>query len=77
MANLIGEHMESSGIKFIRHSVPKRIEKMHDGKLEVTYDNYEWGEEHSDVYDTVVMAIGEKDKIMFLRYQSSRWNCVQ
>lgn len=59
MASLIGENMEASGIKFITNSIPKRIVKLEDGRIEVFYDSYEWGEEHSNVYDTVVMAVGE------------------
>ena len=51
--------MEQNGIKFIRNSVPKRVEKMNDGRLEVIYDSYEWGEEHSDVFDTVILAVGK------------------
>ena len=60
MASFVGEHMESQGINFIRSSVPKRVERMNDGKLEVIYDSYEWGEEHSDVFDTVILAVGMK-----------------
>ena len=63
MANLVGDHMQEHGIKFIRNSIPKRVEKLKDGRLEVIYDSYEWGEEHSDVYDTVVMAVG---KMLFI-----------
>ena len=59
MANLIGDHMQAHGINFIRNSIPKRVEKLNDGKLEVIYDSYEWGEEHADVYDTVVLAVGK------------------
>eukprot|EP00795_Rhopilema_esculentum_P008424 gene8424-14405_t len=58
MASFVGEHMESQGINFIKSSVPKRVERMKDGKLEVFYDSYEWGEEHSDVFDTVILAVG-------------------
>ena len=59
MANLIGDHMQAHGINFIRNSIPKRVEKLDHGRLEVTFDSYEWGEEHSDVFDTVVMAVGK------------------
>jgi len=58
MANLIGDHMQEHGIKFIQNSIPKQVEKLKDGRLEVIYDSYEWGEQHSDIYDTVVMAVG-------------------
>ena len=58
MADLIGEDMQDHGIKFIRNSVPKRVDKLEDSRLQVTYDSYEWGEEHSDIFDTVIMAVG-------------------
>ena len=51
--------MQEHGINFIRNSIPKRVEKLNDGRLNVIFDSYEWGEEHSDVFDTVVMAVGK------------------
>ena len=51
--------MQGHGIKFIQNSIPKQVEKLKDDRLEVIYDSYEWGEQHSDIYDTVVMAVGE------------------
>ena len=51
--------MQGHGMKFIGNSVPKLIKKQSDGKLDVVYDSYEWGEEHSDVFDTVMFATGK------------------
>lgn len=56
-ADKIGEFMEKSHTKFIRGSVPTKIEKQADGKLKVFWSSKD-GAEQSDVYDTVFSAIG-------------------
>lgn len=58
MANLVGEYMENSGVKFIHKHVPSRIEKQDDGKLKVFYAPSGGGDERSEVYDTVLVATG-------------------
>lgn len=52
-ADLIGEHMKGIGIKFIEGVVPSMLEKTTDGRIKVSFSNGE-----SDVYDTVLAAIG-------------------
>ena len=37
MANRIGVHMEGYGVKFVRDSVPAKLEKEDNGKIKVTY----------------------------------------
>lgn len=57
IAEQIAEYMKEHGTKFIRPAVPTRIEKTAEGKKKVFYkgdDNME----HSDEYDTVLLAIG-------------------
>jgi len=57
MANLIANDMETIGVKFIRESVPTRIEKNEEtGKLTCFYQNNE--DEKSIEVDTVLFAIG-------------------
>ena len=54
---MIAEYMKDHGTKFIRPAVPTRIEAGANGKKKVFYkgdDNME----HSDEYDTVLLAIG-------------------
>lgn len=60
MANMIGEHMESQGTKFIHRHVPSRIEKLDDGRLQVFYvpAGEREGSEQSDIFDTVLVATG-------------------
>jgi hypothetical protein len=71
IAGLIENQMKESGINFIGPSVPTKIEKLEgiiflrvyeysnrlDGKLKVYYTNPD-NEIGSDVYDTVMFAIG-------------------
>ena len=57
MANRIGTHMESYGVKFIRGTVPSKLEKgSTDGKTRVTFTLE--GKEETDEFDTVLFAIG-------------------
>lgn len=60
MATLVGNHMESHGTKFIWQSVPQAIERRSDGKLLVTYTRHSDGIVNSDVYDTVLYAVGKR-----------------
>jgi len=57
-ANIIGDIMARGGVKFIRNSVPTRLDKTEDGRIRVTYLNDESKETLTDVYDTVLWAIG-------------------
>jgi len=62
-AEMIGSHMATHGVKFVRPSTPLRIEKQEDGKLKVTWrvEASEPGgptSETSDVFDTVFSATG-------------------
>jgi len=53
MAGQIGEYMEKEGTKFIRGVVPTKMEKTSDGRIQVTF-----GDNQTDVYDTVLAAVG-------------------
>jgi thioredoxin reductase (NADPH) len=61
-ANNIAKFMESDHhgkVNFIRESVPTRIEKTDDGRKRVFYKATSGeGEEKSEVYDTVLVAVG-------------------
>lgn len=58
-SDLIGDYMEKTHTKFIRGTVPEKIEKLADSKLKVYWKDCE-GKETSDVFDTVIAAIGRK-----------------
>lgn len=53
MANKIGEYMEKVGTKFVKGVVPEKLEKTEDGRIKVT-----WTGGDSDVFDTVLAAVG-------------------
>lgn len=56
IAEQIGAYMSNHGTKFIRPSVPTKVEKLESGKLLVTYQHE--GKEAQEEYDTVLFAIG-------------------
>lgn len=57
MANRIGTYMENYGTKFIRGTVPSKLEKgSEEGKIKVHF-NLD-GKDETDEYDTVLFAIG-------------------
>ncbi|XP_013097896.1 thioredoxin reductase 1, mitochondrial isoform X1 [Stomoxys calcitrans] len=60
MANIVADSMVERGIPFLHKTIPKSVEKTEDGRLLVKYVNTETQEEGSDVYDTVLWAIGRK-----------------
>jgi len=53
IADKIGAHMEDHGVKFKKGVVPNKLEKTADGKINVTFSDGS-----SEVYDTVLAAIG-------------------
>jgi thioredoxin reductase (NADPH) len=52
-AEKIGAYMEDHGVKFKREVVPKKLEKVDDDKIKVTFSD-----DTSDVFDTVLVAVG-------------------
>lgn len=60
MAGIIKESMIEKGVKFLETSIPKSVEKCSDGKLLVTWLNTSDNSTHSDVFDTILFAIGRK-----------------
>lgn len=55
-AEKIGEYEEEEGIKFIKETIPSKIEKLSNGRLKVFYTKN--GNEYSEEFDTVLSAIG-------------------
>ncbi|KAM9858543.1 thioredoxin reductase 2, tandem duplicate 2 [Aulostomus maculatus] len=58
MAGLVTDYMESYGTKFAWKCVPKRVEKLSSGALQVTWNDTQTGSEHKDTFDTVLWAVG-------------------
>lgn len=59
MAGIIKESMELKGVKFLSKCLPTSIEKLDDDRLLVRWANRD-GEEFSDIFDTVLFAIGRR-----------------
>ncbi|KAK3102799.1 hypothetical protein FSP39_014001 [Pinctada imbricata] len=61
MAEKIGDYMKTHGVKFVRPCVPTKIEKLEDGtpgKYRVTGKFTDTGKEYSEIYNTIIFAIG-------------------
>lgn len=59
MAGLVTDYMEAYGTKFAWKCVPKRVDKLSSGALQVTWTDTHTGKEHQDTYDSVLWAVGE------------------
>jgi len=58
MAELIADYMQGHGVKIVRPAVPTRIEKTEEGKRRVFFLQGDSKTEQSEVYDTVLFAVG-------------------
>lgn len=70
MANMVGESLVEHGVNFLHKTIPKAVEKTADGKLQVSYMNMETQKEETDVFDTVLWAIGRRGVIEDLNLQA-------
>lgn len=59
MAALVTDYMEEYGTKFAWKCIPKRVEKLPSGVLQVTWTDVNTSKEHQDTYDSVLWAVGE------------------
>lgn len=58
MAGLVTDYMEAYGTKFAWKCVPKRVDKLSSGALQVTWTNTQTGTEQKDTYDSLLWAVG-------------------
>lgn len=58
MAGLVTDYMEAYGTRFVWRAVPKRVDKLPSGTLQVTWSDTETGAEYEDTYDSVLWAVG-------------------
>ena len=68
MANLIGDDLAERGCEMIRNSVPTKLEKNAEGRTVVYWKEGE--EEKSDVFDTVLFAIGRDPEVHKLNVEN-------
>uniref|UniRef100_A0A8C3APE6 Thioredoxin reductase 2 n=1 Tax=Cyclopterus lumpus TaxID=8103 RepID=A0A8C3APE6_CYCLU len=59
MAGLVTDYMDAYGTKFAWKCVPKSVDKLSSGALQVTWTDTHTGNEHKDTYDSVLWAVGE------------------
>ncbi|XP_056676900.1 thioredoxin reductase 2, mitochondrial [Monodelphis domestica] len=58
MAHLVTDYMESHGTKFLKKCIVKKLEKLKDNQIQVTWENRELDKEEMGTFDTVLWAIG-------------------
>lgn len=58
MAEMVAGAASEKGVKFLHETIPSAVEKQEDGRFLVRYQSGD--QEASDVYDTVLFAIGRK-----------------
>lgn len=59
MAGLVTDYMAAYGTKFAWKCVPKSVDKLSSGALQVTWSDTHTGNEHKATYDSVLWAVGE------------------
>lgn len=59
MAGLVTDYMQAYGTSFAWKCVPKRVDKLTSGLLQVTWTDTSSGQERRDTYDSVLWAVGE------------------
>ncbi|GLG99058.1 Thioredoxin reductase 1, mitochondrial [Gryllus bimaculatus] len=60
IAQLLCGEMEERGVKFLHKCIPTRVEKLENGQLKVTWSNVKDSSLQSDVFDTVLFAVGRR-----------------
>lgn len=78
MAERIAAHMKAGGTKFIRNSVPSKLERPNgpDGKILVTWqDSNDANATQSEEYDTVLFAIGRYAVTSGLQLENAGVKC--
>jgi len=71
MANIVADSMKERGIAFLTTTIPTAIDKTPEGRLRVKFINTTTNEEGSDIYDTVLWAIGRKGLVDDLHLQAA------
>lgn len=59
MAVLVTDYMEAYGTKFAWKCIPKKVEKLTSGALQVTWMETNTSKEYQDTYDCILWAVGE------------------
>lgn len=70
MANIITDCLQERGVNFLFKCLPESVEKLENDQLLITWINEE-GEEFSDIFDTVLFAIGRRALTKDLRLENA------
>lgn len=57
MAGFVVNAMKEHGTEFLMQCVPTRMEEV-EGRVKVTWNDAREGKQNSDIFDTVIVAIG-------------------
>uniref|UniRef100_A0A8C5HC40 thioredoxin-disulfide reductase (NADPH) n=1 Tax=Gouania willdenowi TaxID=441366 RepID=A0A8C5HC40_GOUWI len=66
IAGLVTDYMEAYGTRFLWKCVPKRVERLASGALQVTWANASTGSEEKDTFDSVLWAVGRAPETKIL-----------
>lgn len=70
MANIVADAMAQKGVKFLHKCIPAAVEKQETGKLLVRWRD-EAGKEYSDLFDTILFAIGRRPLTQQLKLENA------
>ncbi|KAG8455938.1 hypothetical protein GDO86_001945 [Hymenochirus boettgeri] len=71
MAFLVTDYMEVYGTNFMWKCSPSSVEKLENGRLQVTWENSESGKMEMDVFDTVMWAVGRSADTQHLNLEKA------
>ncbi|XP_055389510.1 thioredoxin reductase 1, mitochondrial isoform X2 [Condylostylus longicornis] len=71
MANIVADSMVEKGINFIHKAIVTSVEKQKDGRLLISWKNTETNETGSEIYDTVLFAVGRKGLVEDLKLENA------
>uniref|UniRef100_A0A674NTM5 thioredoxin-disulfide reductase (NADPH) n=1 Tax=Takifugu rubripes TaxID=31033 RepID=A0A674NTM5_TAKRU len=66
MAVLVTDYMEAYGTKFAWKCIPKKVEKLTSGALQVTWMEINTSKEYQDTYDCILWAVGRAPETKLL-----------
>ncbi|XP_005990268.1 thioredoxin reductase 2, tandem duplicate 2 isoform X1 [Latimeria chalumnae] len=75
MSHLVTDYMESYGTKFLWQCIPKKVEKLENGLLQVTWQDTKSGREEKDTFNTVMWGVGRAPATQALNLEKVGVKC--
>ncbi|XP_049326258.1 thioredoxin reductase 2, tandem duplicate 2 [Astyanax mexicanus] len=69
MSRLVTDYMQGYGTRFCWDCVPKKVEKLPSGLLQVTWTDSRTGQDHQDTFNSVLWAVGRAPETGTLNLQ--------